>query len=215
MQRLPKRQYLIGSAMTLTAIAVAVAWAWKTQSPDRRLIGDLAGRVAHLSLLNYHAESLLSSQSSIPPRQHLPFPNTQSDELIAGLRVMDQDLLGHKFTWEILVPGTDTPIDRQITKTRLAQTDDERRIMQDLAARLADSMRQPIAQDGLSGAKLRDQIFQLDYDGSVYQYYQPVFWKDSCIVCHIASNGKFLPADKQPRAELRGPTRIIKLTISP
>lgn len=205
MQWLPKRQYLIGSAMTLTAIAVAVAWAWKTQSPDRRLIGDLAGRVAHLSLLYYHAESSLSGHSSI---------HSQSDELIAGLREMDQDLLGHKFTWEILVPGTDTPIDRQNTKTRLAQTDDERRIMQDLAARLADSFRQPIARDGLSGTKVWDQVFQLNYDGNAYQYYQPVFWKDSCIVCHIA-NGKFLPADQQPRTELRGPTRIIKLTISP
>ena len=44
-------------------------------------------------------------------------------------------------------------------------------------------------------------------------YYQPVYWKESCVTCHVAEGGTFVPKSQEPRPELRGPLRVIKVTI--
>ncbi len=46
-----------------------------------------------------------------------------------------------------------------------------------------------------------------------YSYYQPVYWRNSCIVCHISWGGVFAPLAQEKHPELRGPLRIMKVTI--
>ena len=44
-------------------------------------------------------------------------------------------------------------------------------------------------------------------------YFQPVYWRRSCVTCHIGLNDTFIPREQQPHDELRGPLRVIKVTI--
>ncbi len=46
-----------------------------------------------------------------------------------------------------------------------------------------------------------------------YFYYQPIYWKSSCITCHSVNGAVFLPEHQEPRPELRGPLRVVKVTI--
>ena len=44
-------------------------------------------------------------------------------------------------------------------------------------------------------------------------YYQPVYWKESCVACHRVHGGKFLDPEQEAYPELRGPLRVVKVTI--
>ena len=46
-----------------------------------------------------------------------------------------------------------------------------------------------------------------------YNYYQPIYWRNSCIICHITNEGVFAPVQQEQHPELRGPLRIMKVTI--
>ncbi len=44
-------------------------------------------------------------------------------------------------------------------------------------------------------------------------YFQPVYWRQSCVVCHITKGDTFAPREQEPHYELRGPLRVIKVTL--
>lgn len=46
-----------------------------------------------------------------------------------------------------------------------------------------------------------------------YHYYEAVYWKKSCIVCHVSFGGVFQPERTESRPELRGPFRVVKVTL--
>jgi signal transduction histidine kinase len=67
-------------------------------------------------------------------------------------------------------------------------------------------------------------VSYLDARRKKYVYYQPVYWKESCIICHEREafeqnvdkekhSPMFLPKAREPRSELRGPLRVVKVTL--
>ncbi len=64
-----------------------------------------------------------------------------------------------------------------------------------------------------AASKTLTPVSLLDARRNKYYYYQPVYWKDSCIVCHLVNEGVFVPRSQEARPELRGPLRVIKVTL--
>ena len=56
-------------------------------------------------------------------------------------------------------------------------------------------------------------VSRLDPRKDKYYYYQPVYWTNNCVQCHIGYGGVFVPLSQESRPELRGPLRIIKVTL--
>ncbi len=56
-------------------------------------------------------------------------------------------------------------------------------------------------------------VSKLEARAKKYYYYQPVYWRDSCIVCHLTWGGVFAPLQQEKHPELRGPLRIMKVAI--
>ncbi len=56
-------------------------------------------------------------------------------------------------------------------------------------------------------------VAKLEPRAKKYYYYQPVYWRESCIVCHMSWGGVFAPLQQEKHPELRGPLRIVKVTI--
>ncbi|MCP4195129.1 MAG: HAMP domain-containing histidine kinase [Planctomycetaceae bacterium] len=46
-----------------------------------------------------------------------------------------------------------------------------------------------------------------------YYYFQPVYWRETCVTCHKMNGGVFQEAEQEPHEELRGPLRVVKVTI--
>jgi signal transduction histidine kinase len=180
-----------------------------------------------LSLLRHHVETIT----------HL-----KEDEL-ALIRELDRHLLTQDYEWEILVLDETTTIDRQFKKTRPPKNPYESEIVEDLRQELAEhsatlpppgASSPPIPATDMpvdppsvlappepGGDAMADDVnprltilpvSRLDAPHGKYHYYQPVYWKDSCISCHESNKTEFI-GDKTIRPELRGPLRVVKVTI--
>lgn len=66
--------------------------------------------------------------------------------------------------------------------------------------------------DEQAGQKL-ERVSFLDTQSSEYHYYEAVYWTERCIVCHVGLGGQFLPKTEESRPELRGPFRVVKVTL--
>jgi signal transduction histidine kinase len=59
-------------------------------------------------------------------------------------------------------------------------------------------------------------VAHLELRNDEYHYYQPVYWKASCVTCHTSQPGAppvFLSSQQESHVELRGPLRIIKVAF--
>ncbi len=116
------------------------------------------------------------------------------------------------------IRGLPAPADPDVNReTRPVKNLDERSSPDSPAtvsskARAADS--QGSIESNASGETVRlTPVSRLDRHKDNYYYYQPVYWKETCVLCHIIHQGAFIPLSQESRPELRGPLRIIKVTL--
>ncbi len=65
----------------------------------------------------------------------------------------------------------------------------------------------------LASSSPLEPVSQLESRKDRYDYYQPVYWTENCVLCHLSSGAAIAPFLQDGRPELRGPLRVVKVTI--
>jgi two-component system sensor histidine kinase BarA len=91
----------------------------------------------------------------------------------------------------------------------------ERNSADDPAGEESTTRLQPVDAAETGGAKSPSltPVSYLELRKDEYHYYQAVYWKENCVYCHTAHGTHFLPTQSESRMELRGPLRVVKVTI--
>jgi signal transduction histidine kinase len=56
-------------------------------------------------------------------------------------------------------------------------------------------------------------VSELELRDDEYHYYQPVYWKENCVVCHLAHGSVTVSWRQESHTELRGPLRVVKVSF--
>ncbi|HUG70027.1 MAG TPA: ATP-binding protein [Pirellulaceae bacterium] len=141
----------------------------------------------------------------------------------------EKDLLTEDYRWEILGTGADTGSWIFLRDPKVSESLEERELVENLrtdwvqqlrqmAQATVDQTRNGGPEDGPTGrgyssvTPVSDDLS--DSSKKEYYYYQPVYWKDSCLVCHSTASDALAASDLAGSTRASAPPfRVIKVIM--
>ena len=133
------------------------------------------------------------------------------------LERLDKDLLTQDYRWEVLADGQDK-VPWQLVKDGARPVGaEEVALIKDLRERWRLQLNHALSPDedgteDISATPVFAELMPKDNDR--YQYYQPVYWKASCVFCHGEDRGSLAASDlSRGTAAAAPPFRVIKIIM--
>ncbi|MDA1050815.1 MAG: ATP-binding protein [Planctomycetota bacterium] len=141
----------------------------------------------------------------------------------------EKDLLTEDYRWEILGTGADTGSWIFLRDPKVSESPQERQLITELRTKWVQQLRQvgQAAVDQTRESGKTDGIRESqdpsvtpvsddlsDSSKNEYYYYQPVYWKDSCLKCHSTTNDALAASDlASSTRSAEPPFRVIKVIM--
>ncbi len=221
---LERKCRLFFGACLLVLIGSSFGWVWITteklvydtdRSTGRRLVGSI--------MLKYHWEEWITEEDK----------NRDSLEFLDLVKKTGDELLLQKYDYEII--ALEKPVGMDLPKNVQLPADDWEREnllqlkkdLEDQLAAEAEKAEKTPAGDGTT-AEMTEGSDSPQTPADLipvyverprretpgeYHYYQPVYWRDRCTICHRTSSGAFSAADMGTFFGHDMPFRVVKVVI--